>query len=267
MIIDKCIRLPTRVLTTFLSTALTVFSSIALNACGPEEETLSQVDEAAEQKIVSRPATAKKTKTAAKRQRYYCNQIVAQVQAEPKTIGTCRASGYGSRQKEMKELNTSGTLIPERNEASIKVSAPSLEAIGLEVFSFSVNRGVGKPPKFETGVFVMDQAHPKEWPNNQARGTNFSNSEAGFTVATPMANFLREELHPNLLTGYEITSSVLTIEYVKDLDEEDISAAKVGTQYVRGTLAVTLVPLGSTGDSYSGAFEFGGEVNWGIFKG
>mgnify|MGYP000306609960 CR=1 FL=1 len=248
----------------------TVFLMFALSGCGQEKDINSEEGiRLTESLIVSENSSAKassaETSTElAKKLRYYCNQTVAQIQADTKSVGTCDASGYGHRTDEQKDW---GRLWPERNEASIKVTSPSLEAIGLEVFSFSANQGIGKPPRLKIGVFIMDQAPLKTMPSNKARGTSFSNSSTYYTVNTADAKALHEKIPRSELTGYEITSAVLTIDYVEDIETEEIPGAISGTQYARGNISISLVPLGLKGDTFSGTFEFGTQVDWGIFKG
>lgn len=238
--------------------SLILLAGISLAACGPEE------DKPADTPLLADIKPELKPKDNTLRRRYYCNQITAQVQAQPKVINSCEIHGTGNRYP-LKDKT--GAIISVRNDAAVNFTGPAFKAIGMDGFSFKANQGGEKLPKFRSGVFVMDQVMLKNWPNNQASGSDATHKNSFFTHTSPDADHMRRELDPSLLSGYEIVSATLTVNYVEDIETEEIPGAIFGTQYARGNLSISLVPLGPKGDSFSGIFEFGTQVDWGIFKG
>lgn len=209
----------------------------------------------------------------------YCFQRVGQIGADgkvdpPRRGDICDVHGGGAGGLEK------GKGSDPRNTAVIHIAAPSLKAIGMKTFHFSLNRK-SADPKFTTGVHVMDQydsramaeANPMNavLPDRLASGSDLTGENAMFTHTTPDAARLRSLAHAVDFTGYEIASAVLTIDETHDVPLEDsqIEYARqanmvIGAQYVTGTLTISLIPIGSKGSQYGPTtFEFGRTIDWG----
>ncbi len=204
----------------------------------------------------------------------YCFQRVGQIQANPRRGEVCRvhASGAGLRMEELAR--------PERNSATLHISAPSLEAIGVSSVSFDLNRG-GAAPKFITGIHTMDQVRlydtemsPPDLPDRIVYLSDATGQETLFSWTVPDAEFLRRSVPDFDFPGYEIASAVLTIDTAIDLPA-DPSAAEMaktfglitGEQYIEGTLNISLIPMGSKGEQFGPTtFEFATTVDWGYYK-
>lgn len=95
-----------------------------------------------------------------------------------------------------------------------------------------------------------------------------------FTHTTPDAARLRALADEIDFTGYEIASAVLTIDVTRDvpMDDSKVEYARqanmvIGSQYVTGTLSISLIPIGRTGSQYGPTtFEFGRTIDWGYSK-
>ena len=95
-----------------------------------------------------------------------------------------------------------------------------------------------------------------------------------FTHTSPDAAHLRAEAGGVDFTGYEISSAVLTIDTAVDIPLDDFTtefARKAGMvqgeQYIEGTLNISFIPMGSTGQQYGPTtFEFGTKMGWGYSK-
>jgi len=159
----------------------------------------------------------------------YCFQRVGQIgadgnQDEPRRGDVCDVHGGGAGGLER------GTGSAPRNTASLHIAAPSLKAIGMKSFSFSLNRK-SADPKFTTGVHQMDQYD---------------------TLALQKANPLNAVLPDRLAFGSFAAESARKANMV------------IGEQYITGTLTISLIPLGSTGSQYGPTtFEFGRTIEWG----
>lgn len=199
--------------------------------------------------------------------RSYCFQRVGQLQSEPIQGETCDTTVGGA----------SSTFVgPKRNTATISISSPSLEKIGIRSFAFLDNRGDGQP-KFSSGVHVMEQilTYGVENPPLADRHgfvSDLSGKNALFSATSPDAAVLRSGGYTG--TGYEIASAILTIDNAVDVplepSEGDMAAAAgmtIGRQYIEGTLTISLIPLASTGEQFGPTtFEFGTTMDWGSFK-
>lgn len=199
----------------------------------------------------------------------YCFQRVGQVGSEPKRGEACDVHGGGSGSR------MEGLARPQRNHAMLHISSPSLEAIGVKSTSFILNRGSGVP-KFNTGVHVMDQVRltdeekkPKDLPDRIASVSDITGANSMFSWTSPDAAHLRNRAPEYDFTGYEIASAVLAIDTAVDLDVEDEQMAGMtfGRQNVEGTLTLSLIPMGGTGEQFGPTvFEFGTTIEWGLIK-
>lgn len=213
---------------------------------------------------------------------HYCFERVGQIDAdgnqdEPRRGEVCQVHGGGAGSLE------AGTGSSPRNTATLHVSAPSLRAIGIKSFSFLLNRKSGAP-KFATGVHIMDQYSTKQMmkdnplgsvlPDRLAFGSDLSGETSMFTHTSPDAANLRANAGGIDFTGYEIASAVLTIDTAIDAPVDDFEAEfarqagmVTGEQYITGTLIISLIPMGGTGQQFGPtSFEFGTALEWGFSK-
>lgn len=208
----------------------------------------------------------------------YCFERVGQIGADGNQDAlrrgdVCKVHGGGAGGR-MEDLPR-----PERNTASIHISAPSLEAVGMKSFSFTLNRGSQTPVFFE-GVHVMDQARIEifqtgaDLPDRLGFGSDLTGRETMFTHTAPDAAHLRANAGGFDFPGYEIASAVLTINTATDVPIDAFEAEfalksdmVMGEQYVAGTLTISFIPMGSTGQQYGPTtFEFGRTIGWGYNK-
>ena len=212
----------------------------------------------------------------------YCFERIGQIGADgrvdqPRRGDICDVHGGGAGGLEK------GKGSDPRNTAVIHISSPSLKAVGVKHFSFSLNRN-SEDPKFTTGVHVMDQYDSRDMaednpmdavlPDRLAFGSDLTGENSMFTHTTPDAARLRALADEIDFTGYEIASAVLTIDVTRDvpMDDSKVEYARqanmvIGSQYVTGTLSISLIPIGRTGSQYGPTtFEFGRTIDWGYSK-
>lgn len=210
----------------------------------------------------------------------YCFERAGQIgadgnQDEPRRGEVCEVHGGGAGGLE------AGTGSDPRNTATLHVSSPSLRAIGMKSFSFLLNRK-SSDPKFTTGVHIMDQYSTKQMmkkkltvlPDRLAFGSDLSGETSMFTHTSPDAANLRANAGGIDFTGYEIFSAVLNIDTANDVPLDDFEAEfarkagmVTGEQYIEGTLTISLIPMGSTGQQFGPtSFEFGTTLEWGYSK-
>ena len=265
-------------------TAQIIFPALlALAACTPTQEEAAAAPAA--NQSGSSPAEASRAEEDKEWVNPYpsfCFQRVGQIGADGKAVPprrgeVCDVHGGGAGGLEK------GKGSDPRNTAVIHIAAPSLKAIGMKGFSFSLNRKSAEP-KFTAGIHVMDQydsramaeANPMNsvLPDRLAFGSDLAGENAIFTHTTPDAARLRSIAHSIDFTGYEIASAVLTIDETHDVPLEDsqIEYARranmvIGAQYVTGTLTISLIPIGSKGSQFGPTtFEFGRTIDWGYSK-
>lgn len=173
-----------------------------------------------------------------------------------------------------------GLARPARNFASVHISAPSLEAIGVGSVSFILNRGAAAP-KFSTGVHVMDQVRltdedmdPQDMPDRLAFASDATGKDTLFSWTMPDAAILRSGAPDFGFPGYEIASATLIVDRAIDLPVDEESAAMEaafvitkGDQYIEGTFNISLIPMGSQDEQFGPAiFESGTTIGWGYNK-
>lgn len=235
-----------------------LFTAAVLAACGPSEDEVQTqeptdgtqaqgiVDDTSEDTSVPYPYKT------------YCFQRVGQVGADPKQGESCSFHGNGAGEK----------TGDGRNGVSLHLSAPSLDAIGMDSVYFVLYVGHGEP-KFLAGVQVMDQVIRGTGPDRLLVGSDKSRKSSYFTLSGPEADLAREKIAPSELRGYEVASAVLTIDRAVDRNDLEADLAPpghtLGTQYVEGTLSVSFIPMGSEGEQYGPTtFEFGTDIDWGM---
>jgi hypothetical protein len=258
---------------------LTLVGALTMTACG---QTPSGQPDAELKPEIAQGLTADSKSSSPNRQNNrtinsyteYCFQRVGQIQGEPRRGEVCRvnAGGSGGRMEELAR--------PERNSASVHISAPSLEAIGVDSVSFNLNRG-GATPKFPAGAHTMDQVRiwdiemdPVDLPDRIVYVSDATGKENLFSWTMPDAQFLRSADPDFDLPGYEIASAVLTIDRAIDLpvdpDAAEMAATfglTTGEQYIEGTLNISLIPMGSKGEQFGpNIFEFATTLGWGYAK-
>lgn len=231
-----------------------IFAAAALASCGPSEndpqppsptnntQVQDIADDTSEDTSVPYPYNS------------YCFERVGQIGAEPRRGDSCKVHGHGAGQK----------IGEGRNRASIHISAPSLEAIGMWIVNFQLYVG-HDDAKFPTGVQIMDQVRRGEEADRIFVGSS-REEPSYFTHTGPDADFARKNYEPSQHRGYEVTSAVLTINSTVDIELDDNpSGYTTGVQFVEGTFTVSFIPMGSEGVQYGPTtFEFGTQIHWGM---
>lgn len=249
----------------------------ALTACSGPQEPITQdpATEAAAIELDAANATEEPTNPALGQYTSYCFKRVGQIRAEPKRGEACDVHGGGAGEGDL------GAGIPVRNTATLHISSPSLKASGVKSFGFVLNRG-DAPPKFTSGVYVMDQVQlagrkPSPsflLPDRMAFVSDVTGKETLFSWSSPDAAYLKAKAPGFDFPGFEISSAVLNIESAVDLpmDSFETDYARragmiTGKQYIEGTLKIILIAMGSKGEIYGPTtFEFGVPIDWGYSK-
>ncbi len=247
---------------------LALLTLFVLSACG------SETDTPAPNSQESSVETADEAQTWVNPHPKYCHIRTGQIGAKPKQGAPCEISAFGAGAY-MADLDR-----PERNGVTVSVSTPALMEIGVGGFSFT-HFTFGADPKFKPGVETMDQVRVEWWevtdlPNNMASATDATGENSLFSHTSPDAAHMKEQVKGQIdLTGYEIASAVLSINRADDIPLDDFAANYAraanmvsGQQYIEGTIAFSLIPMGSQGEQYGPTtFEFGTLVDWGYVKG
>lgn len=254
----------------------------ALAACSPKPDVSSAKEDVSPSPEVTLPPTDQAEQAWMNPYPSYCYQRVGQIgtdgnQDQPRRGEVCEVHGGGAGGYER------GAGSDPRNTAVIHIAAPSIRAVGMQSFSFSLNRK-SNDPKFTTGVHVMDHYNTAQMmkdnpldsvlPDRLAFGSDLTGENSMFTHTSPDAAHLRANAGGFDFTGYEITSAALMIDTAVDvpmeameLDFAQKAGMVAGEQYITGTLTISLIPLGSTGQQYGPTtFEFGTTIGWGYSK-